>query len=76
MAEEWGENVRTWSGLNAHLLGHAGDDRAPSHSHEYMLYQTLLGAWPSDAIDAWEAHLRRVLIKFAAYYMNAAFIAH
>ncbi len=38
----WADAVRRWSHLNAHLRrgGHPGPDA------EYLLYQTLVGAWP------------------------------
>jgi (1->4)-alpha-D-glucan 1-alpha-D-glucosylmutase len=51
MAQEWEQNVRTWSGLNAHLVGHPDGNRAPSPAHEYMIYQALLGSWPVDGVD-------------------------
>ena len=42
---EWTSAVARWKVLNApHITTH-GDMRAPSATFEYMLYQTLLGAW-------------------------------
>ena len=46
LAEEWGEVVRHWQELNEHLVTRAQGARAPSRLHEYMIYQTLIGAWP------------------------------
>jgi (1->4)-alpha-D-glucan 1-alpha-D-glucosylmutase len=43
---EWTSAVARWKVLNAGHLVVDGDMRAPSATVEYMLYQTLLGAWP------------------------------
>jgi (1->4)-alpha-D-glucan 1-alpha-D-glucosylmutase len=42
---EWRERVVRWSELNAPHRRDAGGELAPSHNDEYLLYQTLLGAW-------------------------------
>jgi (1->4)-alpha-D-glucan 1-alpha-D-glucosylmutase len=50
MPGEWTSTVARWKLLNASHLAMDGDMRAPSATFEYMLYQTLLGAWqPDDA---------------------------
>ncbi len=43
---EWTSTVARWKVLNAPHLALQGTFRAPSATFEYMLYQTLLGAWP------------------------------
>ncbi|PJG55050.1 malto-oligosyltrehalose synthase [Bradyrhizobium forestalis] len=43
---EWTSAVARWKVLNAPHLTLHGNFRAPSATFEYMLYQTLLGAWP------------------------------
>jgi (1->4)-alpha-D-glucan 1-alpha-D-glucosylmutase len=43
---EWSSAVSRWKVLNAPHLALHGNLRAPSATFEYMLYQTLLGAWP------------------------------
>jgi (1->4)-alpha-D-glucan 1-alpha-D-glucosylmutase len=48
---EWAFIVSRWKLLNAPHLVCNGDARAPSAASEYMLYQTLLGAWPLDGPD-------------------------
>jgi (1->4)-alpha-D-glucan 1-alpha-D-glucosylmutase len=48
---EWTSAVARWKVLNAPHLVVEGDMRAPSATFEYMLYQALLGAWPTDARD-------------------------
>ena len=50
LAGEWDAAVRGWRERNASLAQHDGGERRPSLSHEYVLYQALIGAWP-DAID-------------------------
>jgi (1->4)-alpha-D-glucan 1-alpha-D-glucosylmutase len=48
---EWASAVARWKVLNAPHLVLQGETRAPSAAAEYMLYQTLLGAWPLDGRD-------------------------
>ena len=48
MPGEWTSAVARWKLLNAPHLVTDGDLRAPSATFEYMLYQTLLGAWQPD----------------------------
>jgi (1->4)-alpha-D-glucan 1-alpha-D-glucosylmutase len=48
---EWTSAVARWKVLNAPHLVTGGEMRAPSAAFEYMLYQTLLGAWPLDGVD-------------------------
>lgn len=49
---EWTSAVGRWKLLNAPHLVIEGAMRAPSAAFEYMLYQTLLGAWPAGEPDA------------------------
>jgi (1->4)-alpha-D-glucan 1-alpha-D-glucosylmutase len=48
---EWTSAVARWKVLNAPHLMTKGEMRAPSAAFEYMLYQALLGAWPSGGPD-------------------------
>jgi len=43
---EWTSTVARWKVFNAPHVVTEGTMRAPSAAFEYMLYQTLLGAWP------------------------------
>jgi (1->4)-alpha-D-glucan 1-alpha-D-glucosylmutase len=52
MPGEWTSAVARWKVLNAPHIAMRGDLRAPSATFEYMLYQTLLGAWDFAAPDA------------------------
>ena len=47
--ERWSEALHQWSRLNAN----AWQNRLPDRHAEYLLYQTLIGAWPIDHDRAW-----------------------
>jgi (1->4)-alpha-D-glucan 1-alpha-D-glucosylmutase len=49
LAADWEVNVRRWAKLNAAIRDRS-QPRAPSATHEYLLYQTLLGAWPLEGV--------------------------
>jgi (1->4)-alpha-D-glucan 1-alpha-D-glucosylmutase len=63
---EWASAVARWKILNAPHLVIAGEMRAPSAAFEYMLYQALLGAWPSGGRDD------SLLERMQAYALKAA----
>jgi (1->4)-alpha-D-glucan 1-alpha-D-glucosylmutase len=63
---EWASSVGRWKILNAPHLVIDGDMRAPSAAFEYMLYQALLGAWPSGERDD------SLLPRMQAYALKAA----
>ena len=44
--DEWREGIEHWRELNAPLRREIDGEPAPSPNDEYLLYQTLLGAWP------------------------------
>ena len=66
MPGEWTSAVARWKVLNATHLVTNGETRAPSVAFEYMLYQALLGAWPSGHRD--EPFSKRI----QAYALKAA----
>jgi (1->4)-alpha-D-glucan 1-alpha-D-glucosylmutase len=45
----WYRAVRRWQNMNRDLKAVIEDHAAPDANEEYLLYQTLLGAWPLDA---------------------------
>jgi len=63
---EWTSAVARWKVLNAPHLVIDGEMRAPSATFEYMLYQTLLGAWPAAEHDDTFAE------RMQAYALKAA----
>jgi (1->4)-alpha-D-glucan 1-alpha-D-glucosylmutase len=66
-AAEWAELVPRWQRMNAGLAAGEGVRRAPSHAHEYMLYQALAGAWPfgGPQADDFPARIEAYAIKAA-----------
>jgi len=64
--DEWTSTVARWKVLNAPHVVLDGARRAPTASREYMLYQTLLGAWPMEGADASFAE------RIQAYALKAA----
>jgi (1->4)-alpha-D-glucan 1-alpha-D-glucosylmutase len=51
LPEEWQACLTRWSGLNERRQ-HLDDGRCTDANEEYLLYQTLLGAWPLDPYAA------------------------
>jgi (1->4)-alpha-D-glucan 1-alpha-D-glucosylmutase len=49
LTEEWANAVGEWRQLNERFVARAGHLPAPASGHEYLLYQTLVGAWRLDA---------------------------
>jgi|HubBroStandDraft_2_1064218.scaffolds.fasta_scaffold01023_5 (1->4)-alpha-D-glucan 1-alpha-D-glucosylmutase len=45
----WRKRVRRWRELNLDKKSVVADVEAPSRNDEYLLYQTLVGAWPLEA---------------------------
>jgi (1->4)-alpha-D-glucan 1-alpha-D-glucosylmutase len=56
MAGEWREHVLRWREVNEELRA----DGAPDANEEYLIYQTLVGAWPIEA-DRLEAYIEKAL---------------
>src|SRR5262249_47238083 len=46
MPEAWKSSVERWSRLNEHHRLTIDDATVPDANEEYLLYQTLVGAWP------------------------------
>ena len=58
--EEWQHWIGEWSKLNSTAKSDVDGELAPSVNEEYLLYQTLLGTWPtsSDAVN--EEYIERI----------------
>ena len=52
--ERWAEALHQWSKLNAS----AWQNHPPDRHAEYLLYQTLIGAWPIDRHRCWQYMLK------------------
>jgi (1->4)-alpha-D-glucan 1-alpha-D-glucosylmutase len=48
---EWNAQVNRWAELNESLKILVDEDAAPAPNDEYLLYQTLVGAWPLGELD-------------------------
>jgi (1->4)-alpha-D-glucan 1-alpha-D-glucosylmutase len=48
MPEEWAAAVRRWRAANAGKVRRVDDQPAPDPNDEYLLYQTLVGTWPTN----------------------------
>ena len=49
--DEWQARVQRWARLNQSKKRLIDDQPAPSNNDEYLLYQTLVGAWPLETLD-------------------------
>jgi (1->4)-alpha-D-glucan 1-alpha-D-glucosylmutase len=49
--KEWSEHIRTWARLNKKKKVTIDGSEAPSRNEEYLLYQTLTGVWPVEAVE-------------------------
>ena len=65
LAGEWAGLVGRWKELNAHHIVTVGKIRSPSLAFEYMLYQTLLGAWPDTLDPSFTERMKAYAIKAA-----------
>ncbi len=52
LPDDWMSAVTEWRRLNVRLVHDANGQRAPSGVLEYMIYQTLIGAWPLEGVGA------------------------
>jgi (1->4)-alpha-D-glucan 1-alpha-D-glucosylmutase len=48
---EWAESVRAWARMNKKRKTVIDGVEAPDRNEEYLLYQTLIGAWPVEPMD-------------------------
>jgi (1->4)-alpha-D-glucan 1-alpha-D-glucosylmutase len=64
--DEWWERVARWSGMNERHRQTVEDIQAPDLNEEYLLYQTLIGAWP---LEPYSAEVYANFIKRIQDYM-------
>jgi (1->4)-alpha-D-glucan 1-alpha-D-glucosylmutase len=70
--ERWAEALHLWSQMNAP----AWQSRTPDRHAEYLLYQTLIGAWPIDRERCWrymQKACREAKIMTSWHEPNAAY---
>src|SRR5204862_8054840 len=60
----WKEAVTRWRGLNRRFKSDVGGVAAPVPNEEYLLYQTLVGAWPFDQSDEAGDRFRERIVAY------------
>jgi (1->4)-alpha-D-glucan 1-alpha-D-glucosylmutase len=70
---EWRQAVQRWQRLTRKLKPRVDEIRVPEANEEYLLYQTLLGVWPMDAVDRdlTEAERDALGVRVSAYMTKA-----
>jgi (1->4)-alpha-D-glucan 1-alpha-D-glucosylmutase len=73
LPREWMEAVRRWQRMNRRAKPVVDEARVPGTNEEYLLYQTLLGVWPLEALDRElsEAEHRALEERVGAYLVKA-----
>jgi (1->4)-alpha-D-glucan 1-alpha-D-glucosylmutase len=69
LSGEWGACVERWSRMNAPHRQQVEDRSVPAANEEYLLYQTLVGAWPLGPCGANE--LGELLPRIQAYMLKS-----
>ena len=54
--DEWRRHVEAWSRILRARRGDVEGVAAPDRNDEYMLYQVLVGSWPTEMLDGVSAH--------------------
>ena len=70
MTQAWRKALERWSRINRLRKREVEGQPAPSLNDEYLLYQTLLGSWPLDELDA--AALATYRERIEGYMIKAA----
>ncbi len=52
MPDDWRRAVARWMRINASSRTSVENEHAPDRNDEYLYYQTLIGTWPAEPIDA------------------------
>lgn len=70
LPEEWQAAVRRWQATNILRKQTVDGQSAPHPNDEYLLYQTLIGAWPADAdtqpgLDHFRERIQAYMLKAA-----------
>jgi (1->4)-alpha-D-glucan 1-alpha-D-glucosylmutase len=66
---QWRKALFTWARSNNRHKTEFEGTEAPDRNDEYLLYQTLVGAWPTEAMDA---QAREVFVERIRQYMAKA----
>jgi (1->4)-alpha-D-glucan 1-alpha-D-glucosylmutase len=69
---EWRSQVGRWARLNRSKRQDVDGQRVPGRNDEYLLYQTLLGAWPLEIDDPEHPGLAAFTERIVAYMIKAS----
>jgi (1->4)-alpha-D-glucan 1-alpha-D-glucosylmutase len=69
---EWRRRVRRWATLNRFKRQEVEDQRVPGRNDEYLLYQTLIGAWPLEIGTPDDTGLGDLAERIVAYMIKAS----
>jgi (1->4)-alpha-D-glucan 1-alpha-D-glucosylmutase len=69
MPDVWAAHVRRWGELNARHLTQVDGREVPTPNEQYLIYQTLIGAWP---LEPWAAQEYDAFVKRVQAYMVKA----
>jgi (1->4)-alpha-D-glucan 1-alpha-D-glucosylmutase len=65
LSGEWASLVGRWKTMNAQHIATHGEMRSPSPAFEYMLYQSLVGAWPLEGDPDFTERVQAFALKAA-----------
>jgi (1->4)-alpha-D-glucan 1-alpha-D-glucosylmutase len=68
--EEWAASIQRWAALNEHHRRVVDGALTPDRQAEYLLYQTLVGIWPSGGLTDAASH-ERFLARIQNYMEKA-----
>ena len=67
--KEWRKHLALWHRLNKKAKTTSEDHIIPDRNEEYLLYQTLLGSWPSSDLD--DQHYQDFIERIQSYITKA-----
>jgi len=65
IAADWNAGIQDWHSRNAAHAQHWGGRRLPTKTHEYMIYQTLVGVWPGSISETLVSRVQAYALKAA-----------
>ena len=72
MPAEWRRRVRRWATLNRFKRQEVDGQRVPGRNDEYLLYQTLVGAWPLEIAPPEDEGLSDLAERIVGYMIKAS----
>ena len=70
MPKHWNDHVARWKKANRRFKAEVQGESVPGQNEEYLLYQTLMGAWPLERTD--QEDYARFIERIQAYMIKAA----